>query len=247
MDPSTTHLKQRSNQPLDTLIDSRRFTPNDLQGKYDDPSTNLPPIYSLSPGEGQKINISNVSSLTSEISEDLLSKKQEYDYESFDLPDEKTFDRFTLRWDLWLYFVLYIVVIMITLLFFTNIYNSKFFQELNYPNWAPAGWVLALIWGVVFITSLFSLWVLSSHQHASFYVLLLLMNIVFIMLFIIAVWFTGVVILGSIVLGIAVLFSIFVCVTMARDSMLAMGLQIPYILFIILLFVITLQMSHDNS
>jgi len=236
-----------SDQTLDTLIDSRRYTPFDLQGQYEDPTTKLPPLDSLAPGSAFFSKERDTQKMVPEIQKELFTKSEEPNHEWFDLPTQKTFERFTIRWDLWLYFVFYIIVLLLALLFFTNLSTSKFFQELNYPNWAPTGWVLLLIWGAVFITSMFSLWSLSSHKHANFYVLLILMNLVLLMLFIIAIWFTNVIILGTIVMGIAVLYSIFVCVAMARDSMTAMGLQIPYILFLILLFVISIQMSHNND
>jgi len=248
-------LRQRSERSLSSLIDSRTYSPYDLKNKYEDPSITLPPIYSLSPNTVRREYVESAGELGLRTNQALVEEKDhhvslmkgEENYEGFDLPTEQTFKHFTVRWDLWLYFVFYIIVLLLSLLFFINVSNTKISQDLIYPTWAPASWVLMLIWAGVFIVSMFSLWVLSSHTHANFYVLLLLMNIIFIMLFIITIWFTGVIILGSVVIAIAILFSIFVCVAMARDSMLAMGLQIPYILFLILLFVISLQISHDST
>lgn len=240
MDVSTDQLKRLAGQPLSSLVDSRQYTPLDLKGQYEDPSIRLPPLESIAPGATPvSASAPQTIHITTTHGEDNL--------EWFDLPTKQTYKQFAVRWDLWLYFVFYIIVLLISLLFFINVQNSKFFQKLNYPTWAPSSWVLLIIWAAVFITSMFSLWVLSSHVHANFYVLLLLMNIIFIMLFIISIWFTGVVILGSVVIAIGVLFAIFVCVAMSRDSMLAMGLQIPYILFLILLFVISLQISHTSD
>ncbi len=247
MDLSPENLRRRSEIPLSSLIDTRRYTPYDLQRKYENPSKELPSLNSIAPGSGYTSEILSTSELVPEIQEELLKDKKEANHEGFDLPTQKTFERFTIRWDLWLYFVFYIIVLLLALLFFINVTNSKFYQELNYPAWAPVDWVLLLIWAVVFVVSLFSLWALSSHVHANFYVLLILMNIILIMFFIIAIWFTGVVILGSVIILIAILYAIFVCVAMARDSLTAMGLQIPYILFLIVLCVISFQISHESN
>jgi len=248
-------LRQRSERSLSSLIDSRTYSPYDLKNKYEDPSITLPPIYSLGPSVVHREHVESAEELGLQTGQSLDEGKEKYNvlatreenYEGFDLPTGKTYEYFTVRWDLWLYFVFYIIILLLSLLFFLNVSRTKISQDLVYPTWAPASWVLMIIWAGVFITSIFSLWVLSSNMHANFYVLLLLMNIIFIMLFIITIWFTGVIILGTIVIAVAILFSIFVCVAMARDSMLAMGLQIPYILFLILLFVISLQISHDSE
>lgn len=246
MDVSTDQLKRLAGQPLSSLVDSRQYTPLDLKGQYEDPSIKLPPLESIAPGATPASTSASASGVYLS-GQSLHLDATSQNYEWFDLPTKQTYKQFAVRWDLWLYFVFYIIVLLISLLFFINVQNSKFFREFNYPTWAPSSWVLLIIWAAVFITSMFSLWVLSSHVHANFYVLLLLMNIIFIMLFIISIWFTGVVILGSVVIAIGVLFAIFVCVAMSRDSMLAMGLQIPYILFLILLFVISLQISHTSD
>lgn len=255
MELQSEKFRQKSERSLSSLMDSRTYSPYDLKNKYEDPSITLPPIYSLSPNtvhreyreSAEELGLQNNQPTIEGEVHHINSVKVEENYEGFDLPTDQTFKYFTVRWDLWLYFVFYIIVLLLSLLFFINVTNTKISQNLVYPTWAPASWVLMLIWAGVFIVSMFSLWVLSSHSHANFYVLLLLMNIIFIMLFIITIWFTGVIILGSVVIAVAILFAIFVCVAMARDSMLAMGLQIPYILFLILLFVISLQISHDSD
>lgn len=165
----------------------------------------------------------------------------------FDLPNVKTLRRLSLRWDLWLYCVFFIIMLLIGLLLFINIYRSIFFKGLIYPAWAPTSWVLLLIWGVVFIFSLSSIWILSSSPRSGFYLLLILMNLVLLVISLILIWFTGVIILGTVVLGLAVLVAIFSCVMMSFVSILAMSFQIPYILFLILLVVISAQVSYDNN
>lgn len=151
------------------------------------------------------------------------------------------------RWDLWLYFVFYIIIILFGFLFLVNINNSAFYQRMNYPNWAPSVWILMCIWAFTFIMSLGGLFILLSHTLLAFFMLMLLLNVVILMTVIIIMWFAGLIILSCVFLILGIIYAIFVSVIMSRYTVLGACLQIPYILFLILLLVICFQLSYDNS
>lgn len=207
----------------------------------DEISSQLPSLSATSKGRNTRCSFEATSIEGPSLQESLTTS----------ITDESYFGvetrRLASRWDLWLYFIFYIIIILFGILFLVNINNSRFYQRLNYPNWAPSVWIMMCIWFFTFIISLGGLFILLSHTLAAFFMLMLLMNVVILMITIIILWFAGLIILSCVFLILGLLFSTFVAVMMGKYTVTGACLQIPYLLFLIMLLVILFQLSYDNS
>lgn len=250
MDPDKADiLVHNSGVPLEILSEQSILTPYELDSETI--SQDPPPLESLSKTYSTaKVEppIENVviddKSETKEVPKKTFAEHVEEDSAEF---TQRTLYGALMRMDVWMYILVLIILIVLTFMLYVNLFNSNFFQKLNYPRWAPSGNTLMIIFAIVFILSLLGLWLVSSRPQFVFFISLLSMNIFILLLFMLFTWFAGVILVGSIFIFLGIIFSIFVVVAFFQYNPWAGALQIPYTIFLCLLFVISIQLSQDND
>jgi tryptophan-rich sensory protein len=150
-------------------------------------------------------------------------------------------DKYGSNVGIWLYIVLFGILLLITLTVVLLLNNSNFFGTFNYPSWAPSRYTLSLFWTIAFLVGIFGLWPIAGHREFPLFVFCMMLNVFFILLYMILVYVLGVVSWGTVSLIIAVVFELFVMIYLSRFSLKAGLLQIPYLLVILLLFAISFQ------
>ena len=141
----------------------------------------------------------------------------------------------------WLYGILFVILLVITLTVVLLLNSTNFFGTFNYPSWAPSRYVLSILWTVAFLFSIFGLWPLLGHCKFTFFMFCVMLNVFFILLYMIIVYVLGNLIFGFLVLIVALVFELFIIGYISKFSGVACGLQVPYFLVLLLLFIITLQ------
>lgn len=146
--------------------------------------------------------------------------------------------------------ILLIVSILVVLFLITQISNSRYFGTMNYPTWAPGALTMTLIGLFTFLFGTLGFIFLNNsiiRRYIPYILGLMIAEVLSLVLFLFFLYSTGTALIAVFVMALVLLVEVYLIVFLGLKKSAATWFQLPYLLFLILLLIITIFIASTNK